>query len=221
MPPSVRSTDSQRSSRSSLSRASDARKLHCPFSAALHPEVLAIQAHAVGWAVALGLVHGERAALHLDASKVGWLAARANPSGRRELVEIAADWTTFFCLLDDRIERLASPDIVDSYLEEVLESLTGAGHPSGDSIQGAARELHRRLALVADKPWLAHFAQRNRELFEAFRLEARVRAGGGTLSVESYVPMREVTVGVAGSSSCRCSRPASSSAARSAPRWQT
>ena len=40
------------------------------------------------------------------ASKIGRLAARANPQGRRDLVEIAADWTTLFCLLDDRIEGL-------------------------------------------------------------------------------------------------------------------
>ncbi len=173
------------------------KRLHCPFPAALHPEVNAIQAHAVAWAVAFGLVDGERAALRLDASKVGWLAARANPTAPRQLVEIAADWTTFFCLLDDRIERLPSSEAVASYLDEVLAALTGAGTPRyGDSIQGAARDLHHRLRLVADKAWMARFAAKNRELFDAFQFEACVRASGGMSEVRTYVPMREVTVGI-------------------------
>lgn len=172
------------------------KSLHCPFGGGLHAEVEAIQAHAVAWAVALGLVDGERAAHRFDASKVGWLVARANPDAPRELVELAADWTTFFCLLDDRIERLPSMEVVAAYLDEALGALTGARALPGDSLQHAACDLHRRLRLVADRSWMLRFAEKNRELFEAFKVEARARAAGGMGSVEAYLPLREVTVGI-------------------------
>ncbi|MBK6518076.1 MAG: hypothetical protein IPM79_30335 [Polyangiaceae bacterium] len=187
---------SRRSSSSPSSPARSNKALHCPFVSGLHAEVDAIQAHVVAWAVALGLVDGERAAHRLDASKVGWLLARANPEAPRSFVELAADWTTFFCLLDDRIEQFPTPDSVASYLDEVLRALTGGPADPGDSIQHAARDLHRRFQLVAERRWMARFARKNRELFEAFKVEAHARASGGMGDVRSYLPLREVTVGI-------------------------
>jgi len=189
--------ESRVSSRSAVTAyAIDTKRLHCPFTPGLHAEVEAIQAHAVGWAVALGLVVGEHAAVRLDASRVGWLVSRANPEARRELVEIAADWTTFFCLLDDKIERLPAPSAVGAYLDEIYAALTGGPCTRGDSLSGAAHDLSRRLHQIADKPWRTHFAARNRQLFEAFVLEAEVRAAGGFSELRDYLPMREVTVGI-------------------------
>ena len=50
---------------------------------------------------------GRCAALdRLHRSRIAWLAARAYPRGEARLLQIAADWTTLFCLLDDHIERL-------------------------------------------------------------------------------------------------------------------
>lgn len=190
---------SERSSHS-ISLAStaenDGQELYCPFPSAIHPEVAEIQAHTMAWAIALGLAHGERAASRLDFAKIGWLAARANPRAPRALVELVADWTTLFCLLDDHIERFAEAQAVGSYLDEVLAALTIVDARPGDSIQCAARDLQRRLKVLADRHWHARFASKLRELFDAFELEAHRRRSGGTADVRAYLAMREVTVGV-------------------------
>lgn len=171
------------------------RRLHCPFEGAIHADVEGIQLHAVTWAVEQGLVRDAREAARLSASKVGWLVARANPSGDREAVELAADWTTFFCLLDDRIERLPGRDTIAPYLERALAALSG-GSTREDAFLVAAGDIGRRFRARASVPLWEAFERENAKLFAMFVVEAEARACGGAPDVASYLAMREVTVGV-------------------------
>lgn len=171
------------------------RPLHCPFEGGIHPDVERIQAHAVAWAIEQGLVSNEREAARLGASKVGWLVARANPTGERSAVELAADWTTFFCLLDDRIERLPGRDTIGPYLARVLAALRGAV-AGEDAFLVAAGDIGRRFRGRASAGLWAAFEVANEELFAMFVVEAETRARGGASDVPAYLAMREVTVGV-------------------------
>jgi hypothetical protein len=169
--------------------------LHCPFTAELHADADAIQARTVAWAVAMGLVPRAEAP-RLDAAKIGRLAARANPRGPRELVDLAADWTTFFCLLDDRLERLESAHAVYRCLADLGAVLRGAPARHEIALERAAQDLHTRLFRAADPAWMLRFERRVGQLFEAFCIEAEHRVASTVPSLPAYLPMREVTVGI-------------------------
>ncbi len=173
-----------------------ARDLHCPFEPAVHAEAPDIQARSVAWAREVGLCGSEAAARRLGGARIGWLPARAYPEGELALVQIAADWTTLFCLLDDHIERLDGPVSVNTCLQELSTLLRSGGEPGQDPMKRACADLHRRLLAVAPAGWMARFGERVDQLFEAFTWEASVRRAGVIPSLGVYLPMREVTVGL-------------------------
>jgi 5-epi-alpha-selinene synthase len=171
-------------------------RLYCPFEAGVHPEVAAVQTQSVAWAEEVGLVSGERARARLDASKIGWLVSRAHPHGARGPLQLAADWTTLFCLLDDHIERIEAPAAVAAYLAELFATLRGAPVWGRDPMQRAMADVRRRLAALATPVATMRVEKRVRELFDAFALEAEVRATREIPGHALYLPMREVTVGI-------------------------
>jgi hypothetical protein len=177
-----------------FSRARAPLPLHRPFETSIHPDAGLLQVRSLEWAEGMGLVTGEAVA-KLASAKLGRLVARANPHGCPRVLQIAADWTTLFCELDDRLEKLPNPDAVRTVLDRVFLALTG-GLTVGDALVTAARDLHKRLRSMARAAWLGRFAAKHSELFDAFELESRVRAGETTLDLATYLAMREVTVGI-------------------------
>jgi hypothetical protein len=172
------------------------RELFCPFEPDIHPHADAINSATVSWALATGLVDA-RTAPRLEASKVGSLLARAYPRGAREPLQLAADWTTFFCLLDDVIETIEAPAGVSRVLAEIAGVLCGASAARPERpLERAAQDLGARLDRHASPSQRARFQARVDELFEAFTLEAGVRHGARPLPVEAYLPLREITVGI-------------------------
>lgn len=180
----------------SVPHVSSAPALCVPFASALHPEVELVQARSVRWARDLGLV-GEGAGLdRLRRSRIAWLAARAYPRGDVRTLQIAADWTTLFCLLDDHIERLPGAAAVAEELA-VLAARLESGASAGDDtpMRRAMLDLRERL-LAEGAEYLRRFQARVRELFAAFVAEAAERSAGRIPDPDGYVPMREVTVGL-------------------------
>jgi hypothetical protein len=176
--------------------APPARELFCPFAPAVHAEVDAVNAATVAWASAVGLVDA-RTAPRLSASRVGSLVSRAYPEDAREPLQLAADWTTFFCLLDDVIERLESPLAVAQALDAIRSVLCDhATALDGRPLERAAADLCARLDRHASPGQRGRFDARVGELFAAFTLEAEVRAGARPPAMEAYLPLREVTVGI-------------------------
>lgn len=173
-----------------------ARDLHCPFSPAVHAEVEHIQARSVAWAREVGLCASPQAERRLRGAGIGRLPARAYPNGIQSIVQLAADWTTLFCLLDDHIERLAGPDEVAACLAELADLLRDGGDPGPDPLERACADLHKRLLAEAPPGWMSRFDMRVRQLFDAFSWEAAVRRAGVVPALDVYLPMREVTVGL-------------------------
>lgn len=170
--------------------------LGVPFAPAIHPEVEQVQARSLAWARALGLVTEGPALDRLRRSRIAWLAARAYPRGEPRTLQIAADWTTLFCLLDDHIERLPGAAAVADELAALAARLEPGACAAGDSpMLRAMVDLRERL-LAEGAEHLRRFQARVRELFAAFTAEAAERSAGRIPDVGGYVPMREVTVGL-------------------------
>ena len=113
-----------------------------PFAPALHPEVEQVQACSVVWAQGLVLVSPGVALDRLHRSRIAWLAARAYPRGEARLLQIAADWTTLFCLLDDAIERLPGAAAVADELAVLAANLEpGAGAADDTPMRRAMIDL--------------------------------------------------------------------------------
>ncbi|MFO0758609.1 MAG: hypothetical protein U0359_19100 [Byssovorax sp.] len=181
-------------------------ELHCPFAPAVNPEAEALQARSIAWACTMGLCPTEGAAARLDKAKIAWLVARAHPHAARPVLQIAADWTVLFCMLDDHLERLPSPSAVAAVLADLGQILCDgralhdlAARPFDLATQAffrAGADLYTRLAGLAAPPFRARVASRMRVLFEAFVREAHGRQAGRPPGLERYLPMREVTVGI-------------------------
>lgn len=165
-----------------------------PGAPALHPEAPALQAASVAWARRLGLVDAAQTP-HLERARIAWLPARAYPHGAAAALQIAADWTTLFCLLDDRIERMAGPAEVCALLATLLAGFAPHTPPTDDPYQRACVDLRERI-LAAGPAALERFRAAVRDLFAAFVTEASERASGHIPALDRYLPLREQTVGL-------------------------
>jgi 5-epi-alpha-selinene synthase len=172
--------------------------LYCPLVGDLHAEVVAINERTVEWAAEMGLIQTEKQTSHLLASKIGWLVARGFPKGRVSALQIAADWTTLFCLLDDRIEKFPHAEMVGSFLKGLLDVFRGDAKsidPEEPCVR-ALLDLRLRMLMEGTPRWVARFADRLQELFACFTSEAAHRAEANVMELAAYMRQREVTVGL-------------------------
>src|SRR4051812_32944541 len=91
--------------RLALSTRTTTPSLYCPFPSRVNPFASLIDQRTVEWAWSVGLVDESRA-MRLRGSRVGWLVSRAFPEAQVFALQLAADWTTLFCLLDDGTEKI-------------------------------------------------------------------------------------------------------------------
>lgn len=176
---------------------SGAPDLYCPFISTVHPHAVVVQEQSVEWARAVGLAADPRRLTKLQEAKIAWLACRAFPTAQRSALQLAADWTTLFCLLDDRTEKIGDPVQLGRYLASLLSVFQGRVRPHpGDAIGQAFEDLGRRMRAEAPRQWTTTFTNRLDELFRAFCAEASNRALGIIPDLESYQKIRQITVGL-------------------------
>ena len=168
--------------------------LAAPGAPALHAEVARVQTASVAWACEFGLIDASQVE-RLARARIAWLPARAYPRGQVLALQIAADWTTLFCLLDDAIEREADPVAVSRRLERLLAIFEPGVHAGDEPMQRACVDLRERIAATG-RERLARFTARLRELFAAFVVEAQARAQGTIPGLAEYLPLRAQTVGL-------------------------
>lgn len=165
-----------------------------PGTPAVHAEVERVQAASLAWARAFGLVEPSQVE-RLGRARIAWLPARAYPRGDAAALQIAADWTTLFCLLDDRIEREVEAEAVERLLAGLLAMFEPGARAGEDALQRACVDLRERIAATG-REGHARFVRRLRELFAAFVVEAQTRAAGTIPGLAAYLPLREQTVGL-------------------------
>lgn len=172
-------------------------ELECPLEPRLNLAVEVVNARTVAWAQQLGLVTTEKQVRRLMGSKVGWLVARAFPSVQQAALQVAADWTTLFCLLDDYIERFDSPAQVEVLLSSLLNTFRGdLPSEATDAYTSAFADLRTRLLALGSPQLVARFADQLEELFGCFVTEAHHRARNMVPRLLTYMWMRQVTVGL-------------------------
>src|SRR5512140_199686 len=171
--------------------------LYCPFTPKVHSDAASVHEGSVLWAQSLGLLPTEQHSRTAYKAKVGWLVARAFPTAMTSGLQLAADWTVLFCILDDYIEKLETADEVEACLQHLLDLLRAdiAGS-SDDPFAMAMLDLRQRLLAMASPSFVASFADRLEELFAGNVAEARHRENAQILDVDSYVQLRQVTIGL-------------------------
>src|SRR5581483_8008176 len=172
--------------------------LFCPFPPAVNPHAAAAHETSLAWARRLALVADDEQERRLDRARIGWLVGRAFPDTAPDELELAADWTTLFCLFDDRTEADGlAPMRLAAFLARLLDVFkSGKLHHDDDPLAHAFLDLRRRLAACAPAGWLAGFADRLEEIFVGFAWEAINRAKGIKPDLDAYRTIRETTVGL-------------------------
>lgn len=172
--------------------------LYCPFASKIHAD--ASQAHeaSVQWAQSMGMLPTEQHVRGAQNAKVGSLVARGFPTASRDGLQLVADWTVWFCMLDDHIEEELRYADVEVYLTRMLEVLYGDDMIAQDPFEAGLIDIRRRLIDLV--PWRANALVRFNEavaaLFAGFIQEARDHATGEVPPVATYLKLREVTVGL-------------------------
>ncbi|MET0592621.1 MAG: hypothetical protein ABW133_07980 [Polyangiaceae bacterium] len=178
-------------------RASGAIELYCPFESGLNAHVEEVQQESVAWAYRFGMIKEEhRAKLHQ--SKIAWLPARGFPSAERDVLQLAADWTTLFCLLDDRIEiREADPVGLSAFFLQLLTAFeTGSPGAERDPLAEGLADLQHRMSRLASPTLVKRFSQVFRELLGGFLWEEVNRWKLVRPNRDAYRTMRQITVGL-------------------------
>jgi hypothetical protein len=172
-------------------------ELFCPFPSALHRDADLVQAQSVAWARRFHLLGtGERKYRALGEAMIARLVARSFPAAHRDGLQLAADWTTLFCLLDDKTE-LAGTGMVRlaALLSRLLDAFRD-GNAGDDAFASALVDLRGRMLDAAGEAWLEQFGELLEKLFSAFLWENLNRSNRIRPSLSAYVTMRETTVGL-------------------------
>jgi 5-epi-alpha-selinene synthase len=172
-------------------------ELFCPFPSALHRDVDVVQAQSVAWARRFHLLGtSERKYRALDEAQVARLVARSFPAADRDGLQLAADWTTLFCLIDDKTEVAGTSMVRLAALLSRLIDAFREGNAGDDAFASALVDLRGRMLDAAGEAWLEQFGELLEKLFSAFLWENLNRSNHIRPSLSAYVTMRETTVGL-------------------------
>lgn len=172
-------------------------KLFCPFEWGLNPYVEVVQTGSIAWAVKVGLVQSEEQRAVLARSKIGWLESLVFHSARPDVLQLATDWTTLFCLLDDYVETYrGEPLFLAAYLHGALGALDGSASGPDDAIGTAFADLRCRMLDLGGEEWTRRFADEVGEIFAAFIWEEINRWKHIKPSYDAHSTMRPITVGL-------------------------
>ncbi len=173
-------------------------ELYCPFDPAVHPKAATVHAASVAWAMAMGLARDDKHVQALHTAKVGWLVARAFPiADQMDALQIAADWITLFCLIDNHIESIRGPALSHVYLKSLLNVFRdGAAPLIVDPFAQAFRDLRERMIAVNVPFWITRFGDQLQRLFGTFVDEAKWRQLEAVPDMVRYRKMREVSSGL-------------------------
>jgi len=172
-------------------------ELYCPFESGRNVHAENVQAASVEWARRCGLVETTAQRAKLERSRIAYLVAFAFRDAPRISLELAADWTTLFCLLDDHVEGdERGPLELAAYLASTLAAFRGETPHADDAIGRAFDDLSTRMLAQTDPAWVARFAAHVEDVFCGFSWEAINRSKGLRPSEATYRVMRVSTVGL-------------------------
>jgi Terpene synthase family 2, C-terminal metal binding len=173
-------------------------ELLCPFPSGLNPYASEVEQETLAWAARLRLAAPGDELQRLGKAKIAWLPARVFHRASREVLQLAADWTTLFCVLDEQTELetqslFGLSELLNGSLHAFRRAAARAADPP---IVHALVDLQRRMQTMARASWVARFAASIEELFAGYLWETINRQRRIRPSVEAYCAMREMTIGL-------------------------
>jgi hypothetical protein len=172
-------------------------QLYCPFDFGVNPHASAVQAASVQWAARMGFLRSEAQQARLEAAKVAWLEAFVFNAAPREALQLAADWTTLFCLLDDFVEsEQLGPIKLSVYFSRLLATFRAPNLTVSEPIARGLADVSRRLEALGGASKVSRFAQLLDELFGGYIWEEINRWKQLRPSYDTYRSMRVVTIGL-------------------------
>jgi 5-epi-alpha-selinene synthase len=193
---------SQRSLSTSAPHPPRALELFCPAvlgpASGVNPCAAEVQAASLQWALRIGLLSTDDDASRVARAKIGYLPARVFHDAPAERLQLAADWTTLFCILDDHIDgAVATMGLME--ISDLLSRLLAAFHRGAvhdHPIDYAFADLGERLTAIAPARWIRRFSGALDHLFDGFLWEAINYRRRIKPSIDAYVAMREITIGL-------------------------
>lgn len=172
--------------------------LDCPYVVTVHPAADEIHEMTVMWAQAMGLARTPAHIETLRDSRVGHFVARVFPeTADMVALQLAVDWTTLFCCLDDRLEQIHGAVLCAAYLRGLLGVFRdGAQPPLIDPLSHGFRDLRERMLDLRVPNWIPRFSACIERLFNAFIDEAKYRTFGLVPAFASHSKIRQITVGL-------------------------
>lgn len=132
-----------------------------------------------------------------DISEVGLLASHTYPDAPADKLQLAADWSTLFFLLDDFVE---TEDCEAKILErnaDVVSSLRNEpGSPNRTPIYTALRDVGSRAADLGGVNWMERFTEQVRLWLDSHLWERGNRKAQRVPPLAEYVAMRQFTIGM-------------------------
>ena len=181
----------------SMPAAPDLYELYCPFASGINPHVDLAQSRSVQWAREVGLIGDERALVRLDHARVAHLSALVFRTASLEVLELVAQWTTLFCILDDHIEsRRTGTMQLAAYLGSLLSGFESPGDVSGDCVRRAFGSLKTSLLELGGEHLATRFAAELERLFDGYLWEEFYRQTNSIPDFGAYRAIRLVTIGL-------------------------
>jgi avermitilol synthase len=172
--------------------------LDSPYLQQINPSADDVHERTIMWAKAMGIVRTEQHVERLRSSLIGHLVARVFPeSTDLTALQLAVDWTTLFCCLDDRLEQIHGAVLSAAYLRGLLRVFRDGETPRLiDPIANGFRDLRERMLELRVPNWIPRFSARIERLFNAFIDEAKFRTMNVVPEFASHRKIRQITVGL-------------------------
>jgi 5-epi-alpha-selinene synthase len=174
--------------------------LYCPFPAAVNRHVEIVDRQTVQWARQFNLAPNNAAYRRLEATRLGWLAARTHPDAPLEELQLVADWCAWLFVRDDYCDESGvgrQPERFTALHDDFLRLLKGAplaadAAPLLRSLCDLRDRTRAKASVASMRRLIEHIA----DFFAAGAWEATNRAEGVTPDVTTYINMRPHTSGM-------------------------
>lgn len=173
-------------------------QLDCAYLPQINPSAEDVHEQTIQWARAMGIVRTDKHSDTLRASLIGHLVARVFPATTdMTALQLAVDWTTLFCCLDDRLEQIRGAVLSAAYLRGLLLVFRDGQEPKLlDPFAHGFRDLRERMLELRVPNWIPRFSACIERLFDAFIDEAKYRNLDLVPEFASHRKIRQITVGL-------------------------
>lgn len=173
---------------------------YCPFSSPANPHAEDAHHGTVRWVEQFRLVP-EAALPHIEATRIGLLAARFHPNAPHDALQLVSDWYIWMFLWDDLRDESSlgqTPKELVAMGGRYLEILRGKPPlAEEDGLAHSFADLRDRLlGMVGAGLWMRRFIRVVQEHFDATVWESVNRARGTLPDLPTYIRMRPITGGL-------------------------